>query len=230
MATRAGPDDTAGGSRRNAKAPCGDRGAAEGCAMGDVLQFPGAVSNRGYTRARRSALREDPNQLSLFAVAPAAEAPLTPFEQALLFDEQEDGRAAELYQQAIENNDSVADAYCNLGILESRLGKTARAFDCFTRALKQDPRHGTAHYNLANLYLGANEVRLAQLHYEMATRVTPTLAAAHFNLSLVRAQHGDRPGALDAMLAYRELVSDPAEIRQADTMLGALRTASSETP
>ena len=197
--------------------------------MGDVLQFPGAVRNRGYTRARRSTLRDDPNQLSLFADAPTPEAPLTPFEQALLFDEQEDGRAAELYRQAIENNDSVADAYCNLGILESRLGKTARAFDCFTRALKQDPRHGTAHYNLANLYFEANELRLAQLHYEMATRVTPTLAVAHFNLSLARAQHGDVAGALDAMLAYRQLVTDPADTQLADTVLDALRTASNET-
>ena len=64
-------------------------------------------------------------------------------------DERGDGQAAELYARAIENHDCVADAFCNLGILESKKGSTAKAFDCFTTSLKHDPRHSEAHYPTA---------------------------------------------------------------------------------
>ena len=56
------------------------------------------------------------------------------------------------YLKAIESKDSIADAYCNLGILESQDKNYSKAIDCFTLCLKEDPRHFEAHYNLANLY------------------------------------------------------------------------------
>src|SRR5262249_32721389 len=42
---------------------------------------------------------------------------LSPFESALLLHERGDSRAAESYRKAIQDEDYVADAYCNLGIL-----------------------------------------------------------------------------------------------------------------
>src|SRR5262245_3865627 len=55
---------------------------------------------------------------------------LSVFEEALLLDERDDPRAEAQYRKAIEEGDSAPDAYCNLGIIQSRTGETAKAFDC----------------------------------------------------------------------------------------------------
>src|SRR5947207_2739385 len=132
---------------------------------------------------------------------------LSRFEQALMLDERGDLKAAELYRKAIEEQDCVADAYCNLGIIESQKGNTAKAFDCFTTSLKYNPRHSEAHYNLGNLYCDVNDFRLAQIHYEMAKEVDPSFANVYFNLALVQAINNDLGAAVSALTRYQELVS-----------------------
>jgi len=140
----------------------------------------------------------------------------------LLWDEQGDARAIELYARAIEAQDCVADAYCNLGIIHSQKGDTAKAFDCFTTSLKDDPRHLEAHYNLGNLYFELNDFRLAQTHYELAAAIDPSFANLYFNLGLVRAINNDLLAAISALTKYQELV--PAdEAQNASELLGNLK-------
>lgn len=195
--------------------------------MGELLKFPGEATRLGYRRVRRRARRAtDPNQLDLFLPPPARIEAFAPeqsvFEQALLCDERGDPRAEELYAQAIEKLDCVADALCNLGIIESRKGNTARAFDCFSSSLKHDPRHLEAHYNLANLYFEVNDFRLAQIHYEMALEVDPTFANIYFNLALVQSLNNDLGTAVATLAKYQQMV--PAEeARHAEELLLGLR-------
>jgi tetratricopeptide (TPR) repeat protein len=168
-------------------------------------------------RVRKQAGRRagDPNQLDLFLPPPARIESFAPamstFEQALLCDEHGDDRAAELYAKAIESQDCAADALCNLGIIESKKGNTAKAFDCFTTSLKQDPRHLEAHYNLANLYYDAGDLQLAKLHYEAAARIEPGFALVYFNLSLVYHKLGDLEAASTTLEKYRELEPEDEE-------------------
>src|SRR5688572_33364815 len=101
--------------------------------MGDIVKFPVPASKFGYKRVRKRCSAEDhPDQLNLFP-APTAQliaftSSLGSFEQALMMDERGDQKAAEFYSKAIENQDCVADAYCNLGIIESQKGNRAKAF------------------------------------------------------------------------------------------------------
>ena len=196
--------------------------------MGQILKFPAQASKLGYKRVKkRTAVAENPNQLNLFLQAPTAQilslaSGLGFFEQALMLDERGDAQAAELYLRAIEQLDCVADAYCNLGIIESKNGNVAKALDCFTSSLKHDPRHSEAHYNLANLYFDVNDFRLAQIHYEMAGEVDPSFANAYFNLALVQTINGDSAAAIVALQKYRNLVSEE-EARAAEEMLQDLR-------
>jgi tetratricopeptide (TPR) repeat protein len=196
--------------------------------MGEILKFPGEAAKPGFRRVRkRCGPSADPNQLDLFLpsvarMANAASTALSTFEQALLCDERGDLRAADLYACAIENHDCVADAYCNLGILESKRGNTAKAFDCFTTALKHDPRHSEAHYNLASLYFEVNDFRLAQIHYEMAAEVDPSFANVFFNLALVQSINHELASAIDTLTRYQQLVSKD-EARNADELLRNLR-------
>lgn len=181
--------------------------------MGQILKFPVQASKLGYKRVRKGAKpAESPDQLHLFP-PPTAQilrfAPeLSVFEQALMLDERGDPTAAEFYAQAIAQEDCVADAYCNLGIIESQEGNTTKAFDCFTTSLKHNPRHSEAHYNLGNLYFDVNDFRLARIHYEMAGQVDPSFANVYFNLALVQALSNDLAAALSSLTRYQELVSD----------------------
>ena len=195
--------------------------------MGEILKFPTEPTRLGFTRVRKRAPRPgDPNQLDLFLPPPVRIASFSPvlgaFEQALLCDERGDVHAADLYAKAIEKLDCVADAYCNLGIIESQKGNTTKAFHCFTTSLKHDPRHVEAHYNLANLYFEVNDFRLAQVHFEMAGEVDPLFANAFFNLALVQSINNELAAAINTLTRYQQLVTAD-EARNADELLLNLR-------
>src|SRR6266481_6163054 len=180
--------------------------------MGQILKFPLQASKFGYKRVKqRACAAENPNQLHLFA-QPTAQilnlaSALSWFEQALLLDERGDAQAADLYRKAIEESDCATDAFCNLGIIESKRGNIAKAFDCFTNSLKQNPRHFEAHYNLGNMYFDASDLRLAQIHYEMAAAVDGSFPNVYFNLALVQAINNELGAAVNALTKYQQLVS-----------------------
>jgi tetratricopeptide (TPR) repeat protein len=181
--------------------------------MAQILKLPVQPSKLGYKRVRKRSHASDPNQLDLFPQGEAelldfAPPDLGPFERALMWDERGDPKAAELYERAIDQEDCVADAFCNLGIIQSQEGNTIKAFDCFTTSLKHNPRHSEAHYNLANLYFDQNDFRLAQVHFEMAVALEPSFANAFFNLALVQAINSDFASALRALRQYEQLVPE----------------------
>jgi Flp pilus assembly protein TadD len=195
--------------------------------MGQILNFPVQPSRLDYKRAkRRSANARDVNQLDLFPQPEAQilhlESGLGRFDQALMLDERGDPGAADLYAKAIAEQDCPADAFCNLGIIESRNGNTMRAFNCFTSSLKHNPRQAEAHYNLGNLYFELNDFRLAQTHYEMAAEIDPTLVNVYFNLALVQAINNDFSAAVIALGKYRASVSEE-EGRVAEKLLQDLK-------
>jgi tetratricopeptide (TPR) repeat protein len=127
-----------------------------------------------------------------------------------------------LYQQAIREEDCVADAYCNLGILQSKQGKTAQAFDSFTRSLQSNPRHLEGHYNLGNMYFDVTDYRLAQVHYQIAAEIDPSFANVYFNLALTQAINRDLGAAVAALTTYQGLVSEE-EGRNAEELLENLK-------
>lgn len=159
-------------------------------------------------------------QLSLFrsAAAPVAHL-LTPFEEALALDEQGDPKAAEFYAEAISEGDNIAEAYCNLGIVELGKGDAPKALDSFALALKHEPRHLEGHYNLANLYYDMGDLRLALLHYEAAALIEPAFSRAHYNLALVCHRLNDWDKALCALQKYLELEPDDPEMKEFNDLL-----------
>ena len=162
-------------------------------------------------------------QLSLFRVEEGRLARLlTPFEEALLLHEQGDIKAAEYYLEAINEGDNVAEAYCNLGIIDLEQGDRAKALDHFTLSLKHDPRHVEAHYNLGNLYYDAGEYRLARLHYEAAKQIEPGFSLVYFNVALVYHRLSDLPAASAALERYKELEPEDKDIEALSELLKAM--------
>ena len=149
---------------------------------------------------------------------------LTPFEEALVLHEQSDATAAEFYQQAIAEGDNVAEAYCNLGIIELDHGDTLGALESFTQSLRNDPRHVEAHYNLANLYYDAGDFSLARLHYEAATQIEPNFSLVYYNLALVYHRLNNVDGARQALNKYKDLEPGDEEVELVDQLLKAMDT------
>lgn len=153
---------------------------------------------------------------------------LSPFEEALLRHERGDPQANEFYRKAIKEEDYVADAYCNLGILEFERGRVSKAFDCFTMSLKYEPRHVEAHFNLANLYFDAGDLRLARFHYEIVIELEPGFSHPYLNVGLVLALQGELAESRENLLKYRELASEDDTVaeevlRKLDTVMAHRR-------
>lgn len=197
--------------------------------MAKIIQFPinPAPEKFGLQRARRKKGKEGckPGQLNLFTGGKVVKLnQLTLFEEALLLDEQGDTKKArQVYQKAIEENDCAADAYCNLGILESQEGNYPKAIDSFTLCLKQNPRHYEAHYNLANLYAELGNHALAKLHYTIAIELEPAFPNSYYNLGLTLALVREYKEAVEYLRKYKDLA--PAEEhQQTDDLIFKLST------
>ena len=147
---------------------------------------------------------------------------LTPFEEALLLHEQGGTEAVEFYREAIASGDNIAEAFCNLGIIDLDRGNMVGALDNFTQSLKHEPRHVEAHYNLANLYYDAGDFPLARLHYEAATQIEPNFSLVYYNLALVYHRLANVVGARQALHRYKELEPGDEEIELVDQLLKAM--------
>jgi tetratricopeptide (TPR) repeat protein len=191
-----------------------------------LTQFRRVRELRAQGQSIRQIEAELQGQLNLFRGVEGGKLSrlLTPFEEALLLHEQGDPKAAESYLEAITDGDYVAEAYCNLGIINKDLGKLGKALDNFTLALKHEPRHVEAHYNLGNLYFDAGELPLALLHYEAAAQIEPGFSLVYFNLALVHFKVNDLAASLAALETYKELRQpDDEEIDAVNQLLKAMQ-------
>lgn len=197
------------------------------CAMAKVVQFPVNSTPEKFGLQRALKKKEKPGagrgQLNLFTTGKIVKLhQLSAFEEALLLDEQGEIKTARsLYQKAIEEEDAAADAYCNLGIIESQENNYPKAIDCFTRALKLDPRHYEAHYNLANLYAEVGNFQLAKIHYEIAVEIEPSFPNSYFNLGITLAVMKQYKEAIQSLNSFRNLCPED-ERKQANDLIFTL--------
>jgi tetratricopeptide (TPR) repeat protein len=189
-----------------------------------LTQFRRVRELRSQGQSIRQIEAELQGQLNLFRTEVGRLARLlTPFEEALLLHEAGDAKAADCYLEAISEGDNVAEAYCNLGIINLEQSNTAKALDNFTLSLKSDPRHVEAHYNLGNLYYDAGELLLARLHYEAATQIAPEFSLVYFNLALVYHKLNESAAASAALERYIQLEPEDDEIEALRQLLKAMK-------
>lgn len=180
--------------------------------MGEVVRFKlSKPSNLGFKKVERKkkSSAEKAGQLNLFGTQPRIKqitALASNFEKALLLDEQDSDLARDQYQLAIASGEHVADAYCNLGILEFRHGRLEAAWECFTQSLKANPDLFEGHYNMGNLYFHLNNLRPARVHYEIASKLDPSFAHVYYNLGLALAMEKKFDLAVEALTRYRDMV------------------------
>lgn len=192
--------------------------------MAKVIQFPVPNPEKfGFKPVRKKkATPPKGGQLNLFTGGKVVSMnQLSTFEEALTLDEMGDPKARDIYQKAIQEGENLADAYCNLGILESHQQNFTKAIDCFTKSLKEDPRHFESHYNLANLYAEVGNWMLAKVHYQISIEIEPEFPNSYFNLALTLAMNKEIEEAIQKLLTYKNLA--PAEDQgQADELINNL--------
>lgn len=196
------------------------------CIVAKVIKFPLQTPEKfGFkpVRRKKSSTTGRQGQLNLFTGGKLVKLnQLSTFEEALMLDEQGDKNSAKsLYLRAISEDDSKADAYCNLGILESEEKNFSKAIDCFTLSLKEDPRHFESHYNLANLYAEIGNYQLAKVHYQISIEIAPEFPNSHFNLGLTLAMNKEIENAILSLMSYRRL-ADPHDRSQVDELISTL--------
>ncbi|MEM6522475.1 MAG: tetratricopeptide repeat protein [Bacteroidota bacterium] len=199
--------------------------------MGKIINFPITPADRlGFRKAKRRKKidLEELGQLNLFDQGNTAKtiqlAELkTPFNQALAHDENDEyDQAKEFYLKAVEINDNKVDAYCNLGILESKKNNISGAIDLFSKCLAKDSRHFTCHYNLANVYSEIGNLPLAKVHYEVCINISPDFSNSYYNLGLVLALNDEYHSAMHAFYKYKKLTPDEDHLN-VDKLLSSLQ-------
>jgi tetratricopeptide (TPR) repeat protein len=191
--------------------------------MAKVIKFPMPEPEKfgpEKVRKKKGSEKSKTGQLPLFTTGKVVRLhQLSPFDEALILDEQGDKAKAKVgYLKAIEDADSVADALCNLAIIESQEGQIARAIDHFTQCLKHEPRHHEAHYNLANLYAEVGNFPLAKIHYQIAIEIEPSFSNSYFNLGLTLAMVKEFKEAVKVIQQYRHLTPQENH-KQTDELL-----------
>jgi len=197
--------------------------------MAKIIKFPIPTPEKfgpQRVRKRKDTRRDQNGQLNLFYGGKIVKLnQLSAFEEALLLDEQGDKQRAKVgYLQAIEQDDSLPDAYCNLAIIQSVEGAHAKAIDSFTHCLKIDPRHFEAHYNLANLYGEIGNFHLAKAHYEISIQLEPSFPNSYFNLGLTFAMNKEFDQAIKSIKQFRK-IAQPEDQKLADDLIAKLMTA-----
>ena len=158
--------------------------------MGKIVKVPVVLPAKlgaRKVRKRKWQKLEEMGQLNLFDQLKIVSFQQTGnfFYEALNLDEHDDPRAEEYYLKAIDQNQSTADAYCNLGVLMWQKQELAKAINYLTSSLKEEPRHYEAHYNLANVYSETGSHDLAKIHFEVAIEIEPGFPDSYYNLGLV---------------------------------------------
>lgn len=194
--------------------------------MAKVIAFPNQYNPEKFgfkpVRKTRPTKQSKPGQLNLFEGGKVVSLhQLSVFDEALLLDEHHDKKAKDLYLKAIDQSDSKADAYCNLGILESEDKNYSKAIDYFTLSLKEEPRHYESHYNLANVYAEIGNLLLAKIHYQTSIEIEPTFPNNYFNLGLTLALNKEYMLAIEALKSFERLVL-PSERKHSSELIANL--------
>jgi tetratricopeptide (TPR) repeat protein len=132
-------------------------------------------------------------------------------------DRDDEARAALL--RVVDAPSPTATAYFNLGVLEAKQGRHAKAAAAYEKALLLEEDHLKAAINLGIAKAALGDRDAAVRAHERATAIAPDYVPAWLNLGIAL-KKADRPG--EAADAYRRaLVLDPENVK-ALTNLGAV--------
>ncbi|MBF0124864.1 MAG: tetratricopeptide repeat protein, partial [Magnetococcales bacterium] len=91
-------------------------------------------------------------------------------------------------QQALQQDDSLADGWTIAGMLEDAAHHTPEAIACYQRAIALKPSCADPYHNLGNLFHRQNQVAEALSCYQQAIQLQPDCVAAYYNMGILLQQ------------------------------------------
>ena len=124
---------------------------------------------------------------------------------------------AKKFEAVVDEDDTLAEAWFDLGVIEERRGKPDRAAEDYRRAIKAKPTLFEAYENLGLLLEASGDTAGAGEQYKAILRVSPEHAGARARLARLFLDGGDRERALE--LAREALLRDPKNVPALKVML-----------
>jgi tetratricopeptide (TPR) repeat protein len=110
-----------------------------------------------------------------------------------------------LWTHTLEFNPDCSQAYNNLGIVLSQIGRSEEVAASFQKAVTVDSQNEEAHYNLGVLLAQHGQVNAAIEQLQAAVTLFPGYANAQNNLGVILAQKGETDRALPHYLKALEI-------------------------
>jgi len=164
-------------------------GAAETYEFGrNNLSYGSVLFQRGYfdqaATSFQLALRDDPSSAEACYGMGSAQ-----------LNQQKPVEARQSFERAVKLRatypDTLANAWNNLGLLDTGEGRTEEAIRCFQEALRSSPDHLIALNNLGNAYRLQKEWDKARETFQRSLAVSPEDPDANYGLGMVFAQADD---------------------------------------
>ena len=180
-------------------------GAAETYEFGrNNLSYGSVFFQRGYfdqaATSFQLALRDDPSSAEACYGLGSAQ-----------LNQQKTVEARQSFERSVKLRasypDTLANAWNNLGLLDTREGRTKEAIRCFQEALRSSPDHLIALNNLGNAYRLQKEWDKARETFQRSLAVSPDDPDANYGLGMVFAQADDPDRAYEYL--QRALKSRP---------------------
>ncbi|GEM_PF-1415111 len=115
----------------------------------------------------------------------------TAYAKQALYDQ-----ALECYNQAIQLNPKLAEAYVNRGNFYRKQENYSQALADYNQAIQLNPQYAAAYANRGNLYAEQKNFPQALADYNQAIQLNPKLAEAYVNRGLIYAEQKNFPQAL----------------------------------
>ncbi|HVI87917.1 MAG TPA: tetratricopeptide repeat protein [Dongiaceae bacterium] len=122
------------------------------------------------------------------------------------------------FRNAIKIKPTLAEPYYQVGLLDEAAGNLQNAFDDYSQAELQDPRHRGALVKLAGFYFGAGRFDDAQKRLDTVLKDAPDDAGALALNAAIKLRHQDIQGA--EAEAAKALKSDPNNVPAISVQVG----------
>src|SRR5215470_7727561 len=112
------------------------------------------------------------------------------------------------FQQAVEADPKLANAWYNLGLMAKNTGDAQAAIDAFKRVTEIDPNDADTWYFLGTAHVQAKQFPPAIEAFQHALKINPLHASAEFGLSRAYQQSADTEHARDHLKKFQYITQN----------------------
>jgi Tfp pilus assembly protein PilF len=136
-------------------------------------------------------------------------------------------KSEEAFKKALELDATSADAYDRLGVIYNAQGRMDQAAESAAKAAELHKAAGggsaTSAFNAGAILVNAGKFAEAQVQFQRAIRLDPSLAEAHFQLGVTLISTGNAAEAIKSLEQYLALAPNGPNAQMAKDMLPELK-------